>query len=75
MSKSAQLLYGPVLVGGGNVDCGGCATPAYVKIFETSTGPYRSCAALKDISIPLKYLVEFSFVWFGRFWFGLVGMV
>ena len=37
---------------------------------KTSTGPYRSCAALKDISIPLKYLVEFSFVWFG-----LVGMV
>ena len=45
------------------------------SVKTTSTGPYRSCAALKDISIPLKYLVEFSFVHFGRFWFGLVGMV
>ena len=28
----------------------------------TSTGLYRSCAALLDISNPLKYLIEFSLV-------------
>ena len=46
--------------------------------FQTSTGPYRSCAALLDISNPLKYLVEFSLVWlvlvwFGWCWYGFVG--
>ena len=36
-------------------------------------GPYMSCAALLDISNPLRYLVEFRSVWFGWFWFGLAG--
>ena len=43
---------------------------------ETSAGPYRSCAALLDISNPSKYLVEFSLVWwfsFVLFVFGMVG--
>ena len=34
----------------------------------TSTGPYRSCAALLDISNPLKYLVGFSLVWLVLVW-------
>ena len=38
----------------------------------TSTGPYRSCAALWDISYPLKYLVEFILE--GWFVFGLLGV-
>ena len=43
-------------------------------------GPYRSCAALLDISNPLKYLVKFSlvwliWVWFGWCWYGLVCLV
>ena len=41
----------------------------------TSTGPYRSCAALLDIANPLKYLFEFSLVWlvWVRFgWYGLI---
>ena len=42
----------------------------------TSTDPYRSGAALLDISKPLRYLVvEFSSVWFGWCWYGLVGLV
>ena len=65
-----------------------------ITIETTSTGPYRSCTALLDISNPLhqnisdfsnpskvmsfKYLansvsVKFSFVEFGRFWFGKFG--
>ena len=35
----------------------------------TSTGPYRSCAALLDISNPFKCLIEFSLVQLG---FGVV---
>ena len=35
---------------------------------QTSTGPYRSCAALLDISNLLKDLLEFGFMdWFGWF--------
>ena len=40
---------------------------------KKNTGPYRSRAALWEISNPLKYLIEFFlFSWFG---FGLVGLV
>ena len=41
----------------------------------TSTGPYRSCAALLDISNPLKHLLEFGLVWFGLVGFSLVWLV
>ena len=51
---------------------------------KTSTGPYRSCAALSDIQILQDtlsnlvcfvwfWLFLFVLVWFGWFWFGLVG--
>ena len=42
------------------------------EINETSTGAYRSCAALFDISNPLRYLVKSSLVWLVLVWFGLV---
>ena len=31
----------------------------------TSTGAYRSCAALFDISNSIRYSIKFSLVWFG----------
>ena len=37
--------------------------------------PYRSCAALLDISNPSKYLIEFSLVWLVLVWFGWYGLV
>ena len=44
---------------------------------KTSTGPYRSCASLLNISNHLKYFVEFFlilmvWVWFGWSWYGSV---
>ena len=36
-------------------------------------GPYRSCAALLDISNTLKYLVEFRLVWWVLVWLGWYG--
>ena len=39
---------------------------------RTSTGAYRSCAALFDISNPLRYLVKSGLVWLVLVWFGLV---
>ena len=42
---------------------------------KTSTGLYRSCAALLDISNPLKDLLEFGLVWVGLVGFSLVWLV
>ena len=36
--------------------------PHYTIEEKTSTGPYRSCAALLDILNPLRYLDEFGLV-------------
>ena len=44
----------------------------YVQ-WTTSTGPYRSCAALLDISNLLKDLLEFGLVLIGLVGFSLVG--
>ena len=41
----------------------------------TSTGAYRSCAALFDISNPLRYLIKSSLVWMVLVWFGLVDFI
>ena len=44
---------------------------ARVLSFEfsvTSTGPYRSCAALLVISNPLKDLLEFGLIGFSLLW-------
>ena len=42
---------------------------------QTSTGAYRSCAALFDISNPLRYLIKSSLVWLVLVWFGLVDII
>ena len=47
---------------------------------ETSTGQYRSCVALLDISKPLSihrvlFKVELSFIWFGQVWFDCLNSV
>ena len=41
----------------------------------TSTDAYRSCAALFDISNPLRYLIKSSLVWLVLVWFGLVDFI
>ena len=43
--------------------------------YKTSTGSYRSCATLLDISNPLKYFLELSFVCLVSVWFGLIWLV
>ena len=43
-----------------------------VGLIRTSTNPYRSCAALLDVSNPFSF-VWLILVWFVWCWYGLVG--